>query len=47
MRAKNAAELAFPNITYIVDPLLNVLLVEGTPEDIAQLEKFLRAQSPK
>ena len=47
MRAKTAAELAFPNVTYIVDPLLNVLLVEGTPEDIAQLEKFLRAQSPK
>ena len=47
LRAKNAAELAFPNVTYIVDPLLNVLLVEGTPEDIAQLEKFLRAQSPK
>lgn len=47
LRAKTAAELAFPNVTYIVDPVLNVLLVEGTPEDIAQLEKFLRAQSPK
>jgi len=42
-----AAQLAFPKVTYTVDPLLNILMVEGTAEEIAQLEKFLRAQSPK
>lgn len=46
-KAMKAAQLAFPNVSYVVDPVLNVLLVEGTPQDIQQLEKFLRAQSPK
>jgi hypothetical protein len=46
-KALTAAKLAFPNVSYLVDPLLNVLMVEGTAEDVAQLEKFLRAQSPK
>ena len=42
-----AARLAFPNLSYAVDPALNILMVEGSPGDITQLEKFLRAQSPK
>jgi hypothetical protein len=46
-KAMTAAQLAFPNVTYLVDPVLNVLMVEGTPTDIQQLEKYLRAQSPK
>ena len=46
-KAKQAAELAFPNLTYLVDPVLNVLMVEGSRQDIDELEKFLRAQSPK
>lgn len=46
-KAMAAAKLAFPNLTYAIDPDLNILMVEGSPADIAQLEKFLRAQSPK
>jgi hypothetical protein len=46
-KAMKAAQLAFPNVSYLVDPVLNVLMVEGSPQDIQQLEKFLRAQSPK
>lgn len=46
-KAKQAAQLAFPNITYLVDPILNVLMVEGSAQEIDELEKFLRAQSPK
>ena len=46
-KAMAAAQLAFPNVTYVVDPVLNILMVEGTPQDLEQLEKFLRAQSPK
>ena len=46
-KAMEAARLAFPNLSYAVDPALNILMVEGSPGDIAQLEKFLRAQSPK
>ncbi|MFA5505931.1 MAG: hypothetical protein WC314_02720 [Vulcanimicrobiota bacterium] len=46
-KAMKAAQLAFPNATYVVDPILNILMVEGTAQDIEELEKFLRAQSPK
>lgn len=46
-RAFDAAKLAFPNVSYMVDPVLNVLLVEGSASDIRELEKFLREQSPK
>jgi hypothetical protein len=46
-KAMKAAQLAFPNVSYVVDPVLNVLMVEGTPQEIEELEKFLRAQSPK
>ena len=46
-KVKQAAQLAFPNATYVVDPVLNILMVEGTPQEIDELEKFLRAQSPK
>lgn len=46
-KAMAAAKLAFPSLTYTLDPDLNILMVEGSAADIAQLEKFLRAQSPK
>lgn len=46
-KAMQAAQLAFPNATYLVDPILNILMVEGTAEEIQELETFLRAQSPK
>ena len=46
-KALNAAQLAFPDLVYKLDPVLNILMVEGTAEQVAQLEKFLRAQSPK
>lgn len=46
-KALDAARLAFPGLTYAVDSELNVLLVEGPAADVAELEKFLRAQSPK
>ena len=46
-KAMKAAQLAFPNISYLVDPSLNILMVEGTAQEIDRLEKFLRAQSPK
>lgn len=46
-KALKAAQLAFPNLSYMIDPALNVLLVEGTPQEIQLLENFLRAQSPK
>lgn len=46
-KAMAAAKLAFPNVSYIVDPVLNILMVEGTAAEIQELEKFLRAQSPK
>lgn len=46
-KAMVAAQLAFPNLSYVVDPVLNILMVEGKAEDVSALEKFLRAQSPK
>lgn len=46
-KALEAARLAFPGLTYSVDSELNVLLVEGPAAEVAELEKFLRAQSPK
>lgn len=42
-----AAQKAVPGLRYSVDPLLNILLVEGSPEEIERLNQLIRAMSPK
>ena len=42
-----AAKKAVPSLRYSVDPLLNILLVEGAPAEIQRLNQLIRAMSPK
>ncbi len=42
-----AARKAIPNLSYKVDPQLNIIMVEGTAEEIERLNQLLKAMSPK